>query len=291
MDALLQLRNEQWKRRQRAAGLTFFLNYSPHPYVAGRKLTRANMELEFVPAWLADDDYETPHRSLQVDISFSLPRSGDWRQLARHRLDHAEPAPAVEPVESWKLAGAESIEEIAAQVLANAAAEPPGPPDILVWSSGLKEGIQTHFNEDSLRDRTLAFGDWTAKDPFVIPFTIEGLAVTEDARQARLQLFHARLRSMFGAEGPFDPDLEIRAQQGWRLRYENTVRFDKVFCHVPVNTPDPIAYARQLARRELNLTGFGSCRINGARPDGTLDPANALSESGLLVLLTTPDPR
>lgn len=72
------------------------------------------------------------------------------------------------------------------------------------------------------------------------------------------------------------------------LHYTGRVRFASVYCIVPINATDPIGWAKKLAQRQLKMTEFGWCRVNGGETDGTFKPTAGVSERGRLVILTTP---
>jgi hypothetical protein len=287
MQTLLDFRGEKWRRDNRVAGLTLFVQHSPHPF-CGDRLTHAHMELAFLPAWLTWEDMEkgAKHRFLHIDISFYFPRTGDWRTLAGQRLGGEEPEEDDEPIESWKLAGAESPDELLKIIEANKGISIPCP-EIEVWSSG-DGGIQNHLNEESLRDRVLTFGRWSETDPYELPFTIEGLAITKAAAEARYALMCARIREMFGLKHPQMEEIERRSKEGQPFRYSSVIRLDRIFCHVPLNTIEPINHAKQMVRRELKLDEFYRVRVNGAKEDGKFDPKHAVSQQGLLVAMSTP---
>jgi hypothetical protein len=287
MRTLLDFRGEKWRRDNRAPGLTLFVQHSPHPF-CGDRLFHADLELAFVPAWLTSNDLEqgVSHRSLHIDVDFYMPRRGDWRTLAGQRFGGEAPDEDDEPIESWKLAGAESPDELFKLVESRQRERIPGP-QFEVWSCG-DGGIQNHLNEETLRDRVLTFGPWSETDPYELSFTIEGLIITPAAAEARMALLHARLQELFGQSLPDLKELEHRAKEGQPFRYSSVIRFDKVFCFVPLNTAEPIPYAKKLLKRELQLTDFGNCRINGTDRHGQIDPQYAVSERGLLVDVSTP---
>jgi hypothetical protein len=289
MRTLLDFNGEKWRRDNRCSGITLFVPHSPHPF-CGDRLISAELELAFVPAWLTSADLEkgTTHRTLQINVNFYFPRSGDWRSLAGQRFggEATEEEEDDEPIESWKLAGVESAADLAKLVKPHHQTKIPGP-EIEVWSHGDGD-IQTHLNEESLRDRVLTFGAWSETDPYELPFTIEGLIITKAAAEARLALLSARIRELFGRPTPQLEEIKRRAKEGQPFRYSSVARFDSVSCPVPLNTAEPIPYAKHLLQRELQLNEFSQCRINGTKRDGTINPEHAVSEQGLLVILNTP---
>ncbi len=284
---LLDFLGEKWRRDNRCAGITLYLRHSSPP-VLGDNFIQGGMELDFLPGWVTWADYEKTvrHRTLHLTVSFWTPRTGDWRSLAGQRLEGRPPDHDDEPIESWKLAGAETAEDLV-QALPSRGLNPASTPEIHVWSAD-DGSLQTHLDENSLRDCVVTFGEWSERDPFELPFTIEGLIITPAAAQARYALLCARVHEFMGLPHADLDKLEIRSKEGQPFRYASVIRFDKIFCWVPLNTPDPVAYARQMARRQLNATEFARCRINGMLPDGKPDPRNAISQEGILVILSNP---
>ena len=78
------------------------------------------------------------------------------------------------------------------------------------------------------------------------------------------------------------------AEEGWRFSYLGRVCLNQLSCIAPLNTNDPIGWARQMAEREVGMKRFGFCRVNGGEMDGSYKPEDGVCSDGRLVLLSPP---
>ena len=77
--------------------------------------------------------------------------------------------------------------------------------------------------------------------------------------------------------------------EGDQLSFEGRVEFREIFCSVPINSAQPVGWARQLARRELAVEQFGPCTLHDAdHSTGKYKPKDGISETGRLVVLQMP---
>ena len=70
------------------------------------------------------------------------------------------------------------------------------------------------------------------------------------------------------------------------MSFEGRVELREIFSNVPINSAQPLEWARQLARRELAVEQFGSCTLHDAdHAAGKYKPKDGISETGRLVAL------
>ncbi len=74
-----------------------------------------------------------------------------------------------------------------------------------------------------------------------------------------------------------------------QLFFEGRIEFREIICSVPINSAQPLEWARQLARRELALEQFGQCTlIDADHTAGKYKTTDGISETGRLVVLQMP---
>jgi hypothetical protein len=151
-------------------------------------------------------------------------------------------------------------------------------PDIWIWPPG--------------ETTPLRFGDWETDLKFgerhghEFDFTLEGLARSE--RAAKFKIDNA-MKEFF--QQPLPPDWEQPEwiNEGDQLSFEGRVEFREIFCSAPINSAQPLEWARQLARRELAVEQFGTCTCSDADlSSGNYKPQDGISETGRLVVLQMP---
>src|SRR5438128_1006066 len=93
MDTEFNLCGQKWKPVL-GEGLRFFLAHSG----LRQEYLQFSIELKFVPPWLDDEDFQSEHRTLYVDIEGELPQLGDWRELAGFELEGKEAVTVLDEV-------------------------------------------------------------------------------------------------------------------------------------------------------------------------------------------------
>src|SRR2546421_2316263 len=83
MDGMLDFCGQKWKP-QKDGDLTLFL-----PRKARGELY-FDCNFSFVPPWLEDEDYDSEHRTLNVDVRGYIPPVDDWQALAGVELETRE---------------------------------------------------------------------------------------------------------------------------------------------------------------------------------------------------------
>ena len=263
MDRILDLSGQRWKQR-RENNLEFFLYHAPRtPFVS------LDIEIMFVPAWMDDDDYESEHRALYLEIDAQMPRTGNWRDIIGRRLEFQR-----------------ALVNEKGEVVERA----PSAPEMEVWSLGT--GVNSFYTHGKDFWHTcVTFGEPKAENPFELPISVEAFHPSKGAREARMDLLHDEVAEFLGQPMPYKPERDARLKEGWWLRYTGSVEFIKVFCNVPVNAADPVGWAKKLTQRELGLTEFGNWHVNGADDwSETFKPEDGVTENGRLVLLNPLSP-
>jgi hypothetical protein len=149
-------------------------------------------------------------------------------------------------------------------------------PDIWIWPPGITDPLR--------------FGDWETGLKFgerrghEFDFTLEGLARSERASKFRRE---NAVKEFFGQPLPPDWEQPEWINEGDQVSFEGRVEFREIFCSVPINSPQPLEWATQLARRELAVEQFGHCSVHGGEyPAGKYKPEDGISETGRLVVLS-----
>ncbi|MBI3880158.1 MAG: hypothetical protein HY301_08850 [Verrucomicrobia bacterium] len=255
---------QQWAAAQ-PGELTLFLNHSE----LLPEQIHLSIEMGFVPAWkLArdEDGDQAPGecRTLQLSVSASMSRTGDWRALRGLHVEQRDEVAA-------------RGEIISPEVFA---------PEIDVYSFG-HGPIHTHLQH--LWETSLTFGQQETRDPYLLPFQIAAFCPSDRARAASAKLGENEIKSWFGEPVPEDFESMELAKEGRWFRFAGHCRFDRVFCNVPVNSAEPIAYAQAMVRRTLKLEEWGFCYVNGGDCYlGTWEPKDGLAgNGGRLVLVNT----
>ena len=260
MRGVLECSGQKWVQR-REKNLSFHLYHHPRrPNKLGLLL-----EFTFVPSTVPEDAEEGQFTNvLYLDVYGDMPRTGNWRDLIGRRLAHQKQLFSEE---------------------GGLVREGEEGPTIELWSLGPGKG-ESHDHGKDFWSVSAEFGQPLNADGFELPVSVEAFLPSDDAREARVEKMHADVAAFLGGPEQFDAEREERLKDGWWLRYEGTVEFNKIFCHVPVNAADPVSWAKGLAKRELNLTEFGCCRVNGSRTmDEKFKPEDGVMETGRLVIL------
>lgn len=254
MQGVLDYRGQKWKA-ERCGELTLFLSHAPMRPADVSFI----MECSFVPPWLdQEEDYESEHRRLYLDVDGTIPDLKDWRELAGLTLEERD--------------------EIA--VMGETVQREMSEPEVRLWSHG-PGGQRTHAKEGW--ETRVKFGAWMGEG-YTLPLEVESFYPTEKARKAQVDL---AVKEFFCEDTPEDWAKAEAAMDGWQFRYTGEVELSKIYCQVPLNTADPVEWARGLARRELKLREFGCAYVNGGDMyNETFKPGDGVCGNNRLVVLT-----
>jgi hypothetical protein len=129
----------------------------------------------------------------------------------------------------------------------------------------------------------LKFGERRGRE---FEFSLEALKRSE--RAAKYHVDKA-VKEFFGQPLPPDWEEPEWANEGDELSFAGRVEFNEILCSVPINSAQPVEWAKQLARRELAVEQFGSCTLADAdHPASNYKPTDGISETGRLVALQMP---
>lgn len=209
-------------------------------------------EWTFVPPDVKDDDLSDTDPRFYLMIMGCVPDLHDWRDLAGRTLGGADD-------------GDENLDSY------------DGGPDLSAYPPGADpkaraDGWDTRFT----------FG---TRDDYEFEFELEAFRPSERAYAAQREL---AVKRIMGEKLP--PDWEGRdwLNEGDTLSFSGRIRFSEILCQVPINSRQPINWAKDLARDELLLHEFGFCRVNGGDWfNGKFKPADGIGNEGRLVILNT----
>jgi hypothetical protein len=126
----------------------------------------------------------------------------------------------------------------------------------------------------------LKFGERRGRE---FEFSLEALRRSERASKFLMDI---HMKEFFKQPLPPDWELPEWINEGDQLSFEGRVEFGEIFCSVPINSAQPVEWARQLARRELAVEQFGQCTLTDAdHSAGKYRPKDGISETGRLVVL------
>ena len=253
---MLDFCGQKWKP-QKDGDLTLFL-----PRKARGELY-FDCNFSFVPPWLEDEDYDSEHRTLNVDVRGYIPPVDDWQALAGVELETRE---AIELPGGTMVPGMEG-------------------PAIKIWSSGgtgSAASIHTHARDGW--ETRLKLVDF-AESIYVFDCEVEAFYPSQRAREASAELV---FKEFIGESDWQDWEKKKLLEEGWRFSYTGRLRLEHLSCTVPLNTPDPIGWAQAMARRELKMTRFGFSYVCGGELDGRFKPEDGVTPQGRLVLLAPP---
>jgi len=152
-------------------------------------------------------------------------------------------------------------------------------PDIWIWPPGATEPLRFGSWETDLK-----FGERHGRE---FDFTLEACILSERASKFRMD---CHLKEFF--QQPVPPDWEMPEwvhEVDDELSFEGRVEFREIFCSVPINSAQPLEWARRMARRELAVDKFGPCILTDANhPADHYKPTDGISETGRLVVLPMP---
>src|SRR5665213_1106574 len=117
-------------------------------------------------------------------------------------------------------------------------------------------------------------------------FSLEALRRSERASKFRRD---CHVKEFFKQPVPPDWELPEWINEGDQLSFAGRVEFREILCSTPINCPQPLEWARQLARRELAVEQFGPGTLNDAdHSAGRYKPQDGISDTGRLVMLPMP---
>jgi hypothetical protein len=189
---------------------------------------------------------------LRLRLIGSVPGLRDWRDLENLFLGYHE------PVDGKELPDTRG-------------------PDIWIWPPGETQSLKFSKWETDLK-----FGERHGRE---FEFSLEALVPSERASKFKID---CHVKEFFGQ--PLPPDWELPEwinEVDDELSFEGRVEFREILCSVPINSAQPLEWARQLARRELAVEQFGPCSVHEADCPGKFK-LNDVSSTGRAVMLQMP---
>jgi hypothetical protein len=248
MIGLLQINSQKWKLCG-SDGLKLLL---PRQHRAGSIYFQTDWS--FVPSEVDPTTVPADAPKLRLRLIGWVPGLRDWRDLENLFLGYHEP-----------IEGGKELPDTRG-------------PDIWIWPPGETKPLRFgHWETD------LKFGE---RHGYEFEFSLEALILSERASKYRMD---CGLKQFF--QQPVPPDWE---QPEWidevddELSFEGRVEFREIFCSTPINSAQPLEWARQLCRRELAVEHFGPCSINDISSTGKYNPQDDIGQTGRLVVLQMP---
>jgi hypothetical protein len=209
-----------------------------------------NAEWVLVRAEVKDETFSLEQPQFHLSVMGAVPGLHDWRDLARRTL-----------------ADSDDVDE-----------------DMLLFCGGPDLFAYPPDADPKSRpdgwDTQLIFGE---REDYEFEFELDAFRPSARASEANHEL---QAKRILGEKLP--PDWEGRdwLDEGDRLTFSGRIRLEEILCHAPINTRQPIEWARQLTRRELKFDEFGFCHVNGGDLfNGTFKPADGIGAEGRLVVL------
>jgi len=207
----------------------------------------------FVPAELASATVPANAHKLRLRLIGFVPGLRDWRDLENLFLGYHE------PIDGKELPDTRG-------------------PDIWIWPPGETKPLRFgHWETD------LKFGERHGRE---FEFSLEAIIPSERASKFRKD---CNLKEFFKQPVPTDWELpEWINEVDDQLSFAGRVEFREILCSVPINSAQPLDWARQLARRELAVEPFGTGTLSDVSHSGKYKPTDGISETGRLVVLPMP---
>jgi len=206
----------------------------------------------FLPSGLDTASVPAETARLRLRLIGWVPDLGDWRDLENLYLGYHEPADG------------KQLEDTRG-------------PDIWIWPPGVTEPLKFgHWATD------LKFGERRGHE---FEFSLTATTSSQRASKLRVEL---SLKEFF--KQPIPPDWELPE---WinevedELTFAGRVEFRDILCSVPINAAQPLAWAKQTARRELAVEAFGECSVHHEDCPGKFKLRD-VGHSGRVVLLPMP---
>jgi hypothetical protein len=253
MSGCLQINSQKWKLWD-SDGLKLLL-----PRQRLENCIYFQADWSFVPPEVDAATVPADAPKLRLRLIGFVPNLRDWRDLENRFLGYHD-----------QIDGNEDEE--------NEMSVPRGP-DIWIWPPGETKPLKFGYWETDLK-----FGERHGRE---FEFTLEALIRSERASKFRMD---CHLKEFF--KQPLPPDWELPEwidEVDDELSFEGRIEFGEIFCSVPINSAQPVEWARQLARRELAVEQFGTCTLSDAEhSDGKNKPKDGISDTGRLVVLQMP---
>jgi len=207
----------------------------------------------FVPSGVDAATVPADAPKLRLRLIGPVPGLRDWRDLENLFLGYHEQIEGDEPSEARG-------------------------PDMWIWLPGETKALRYgHWETD------LKFG---GRHGHEFDFNLEGLARSERASKFRIDL---AMKQFF--QQPLPPDWELPEwiDEGDEMSFAGRVEFREILCSVPINSAQPVEWAKKLARRELAVEEFGPATLADLdHSSANYTPKDGISETGRLVVLPMP---
>jgi hypothetical protein len=152
-------------------------------------------------------------------------------------------------------------------------------PDIWIWPPGETKALRYgHWETD------LKFGE---RHGHAFDFSLEGTIPSERASKFRQDY---SVKQFFQQPVPADWELpEWVNEVEDSMSFAGRIELREIFCSSPINSAQPVEWARQLARRELAVEHFGPATLVDAdHPAEKYQPNDGICTTGRLVVFAMP---
>jgi hypothetical protein len=207
----------------------------------------------FIPPDLDAATVPADAPELRLRLIGYVPGLRDWRDLENLFLGYDDPIDGNEPSETRG-------------------------PDMWVFQPGTATDPEYANWETNLK-----FGERHGRE---FEFSLEALRRSERAAKFRMD---CGLKEFFKQPVPPEWEQPEWINEGDQLSFAGRVEFREIFCSVPINSAQPVEWAKKLARRELAVEQFGpSILADAEHSTGNYKPNDGISETGRLVVLQMP---
>jgi len=206
----------------------------------------------FVPPGVDAANVPADAPKLRLRLIGDVPGLSDWRDLENLFLGYSE------PIDGKELPDTRG-------------------PDIWIWQPGETEPLRFgHWETD------LKFGERHGDE---FEFSLEARCRSERASKFMVDY---SVKEFF--KQPVPPDWELPEwvnEVDDELSFEGRVELREILCSAPINSAQPLAWAQQLARRELAVEQFGPCSVHEKDCPGRFKLSD-VGHTGRVVLLQMP---
>lgn len=207
----------------------------------------------FVHPDITDDNFSFNTAKLATQVTCSVPDLRDWHDLAGCVLGGND---ANEDDDNFCCHG----------------------PDLFVY-----QPKQDEEKRPDCWDTKFTFG---ARNDYEFEFEMTAFRPSDRASEFRRDY---QVNQLLGKPVPPEWELPDWLDEGDTLSFNGKICLQKIFCTVPINCSRPIEWAKQMARKELNMHEFGFCHVNGGDYcNGQFKPHDGVGGEGRLVLLEPP---